>query len=290
MGGDKKLENLITSQYISTNGVRLHCVSAGKGDPIVLLHGFPEHWYSWRHQIPVLAEYGLVLAPDLRGYNTSDKPEGIDKYDIDILVADILGLIEKFGARRATVIGHDWGGALAWWLAIRHPEAVKKLIVMNCPHPGRFRETLRGFDQLSKSWYMFFFQLPWLPERFIRGSDLRASTARMFRGTSVQRSAFTDYDIDKFAEAIGQPGALTAMINYYRAAFRRILRLGPMPPVEAPTLLIWGEQDRFLVRGNTEELDRWVKDITVRYLPDAGHWVQQERPEVVNQMLREFLG
>src|SRR5205814_1655482 len=146
-----------------------------------------------------------------------------------------------------------------------------------------------SFDQLSKSWYMFFFQLPWLPERFMRGSNLRANTERIFRGTSVQPSAFTNEDIDRFAEAMGQPGALTAMINYYRAAFRRAIRLGPLPPVEAPTLLIWGERDRFLVRRNTENMEHWVKNLTVRYVPDAGHWVQQERPEVVNQMLEEFL-
>jgi pimeloyl-ACP methyl ester carboxylesterase len=186
-------------------------------------------------------------------------------------------------------MGHDWGGALAWWLAVRHPELVKKLVVMNCPHPMVFLHNLRGFDQLSKSWYMFFFQLPWLPERFMRGSDLRASAGRIFRGTAAQRSAFSNEDIDKFAQAMGQPGALTGMINYYRAALRRPIWREKIPPVEAPTLLIWGEQDRFLVRRNTENYSRWVKDFTVRYVPDSGHWVQQEQPDVVNRMLEEFL-
>jgi epoxide hydrolase 4 len=282
-------ENKINSQYILTNGIQLHCMSAGEGEPIILLHGFPEHWYSWRHQIPMLAEYGQVFAPDLRGYNLSDKPEGVKNYDIDILVDDVMGIIASTGARQATVMGHDWGGALAWWLAIRHPEAVKKLVVMNCPHPMVFLKNLGRFDQLSKSWYMFFFQLPWLPERFMRRGDMRANAARIFRGTAAQRSAFSDEDLDHLAAAMAQPGALTGMINYYRAAFRRPLWREKIPPIEAPTLLIWGERDRFLVRRNTENYSRWVKDFTVRYIPDAAHWVQQEKPDVVNEMLREFL-
>jgi epoxide hydrolase 4 len=289
MEKNEKLENLITSQYISTNGIRLHCVSAGQGEPIILLHGFPEHWYSWRHQIPMLAQYGQVIAPDMRGYNLSEKPKGVGKYDVDILIEDIVGIIESTGAKKAIVMGHDWGGGIAWWLAIRRPGVVKKLIAMNCPHPMVFLHTLRGLDQLRKSWYMFFFQLPWLPELFVRGRDLRQSAERVFRGTSVQSSAFTDEDIDKFAAAMGQPGALTGMINYYRAAFRRPLWREKIPVIEVPTLLIWGEQDRFLVRRNTENMSQWVKDITVRFVPDSGHWVQQEKPDVVNQMLKEFI-
>src|ERR1051326_3683973 len=204
MKADERLTDLITSGYISTNGIRLHCVSAGQGEPIVLLHGFPEHWYSWRHQIPMLSQYGQVLAPDLRGYNLSDKPQGVKSYDIDILVADILGLIEQQGARRAIIIGHDWGGALAWWLAIYHPQRVNKLVVMNCPHPIAFQETVRSFDQFRRSWYMLFFQLPYLPERFMRGGNLLANVKRIFRGTAARRDAFTDEDIEKLTAAIDQ--------------------------------------------------------------------------------------
>jgi pimeloyl-ACP methyl ester carboxylesterase len=178
---------------------------------------------------------------------------------------------------------------VAWWFTIKYPQLVKKLVVMNCPHPIAFQDVLRGFDQLTKSWYIFFFQLPHLPEWFVRGGNMRDSASKIFRGTAVQRDAFSKDDIDKLAAAMDQPGALTAMINYYRAALRRILKRETAPPIEAPTLIIWGEQDRFLVRRNTENLDRWVKNLTVRYVADSGHWVQQEQPEIVNRMLLEFL-
>ncbi|MEW6730105.1 MAG: alpha/beta hydrolase [Acidobacteriota bacterium] len=288
------MAEIITSQYINTNNIRLHCMIAGEGEPIILLHGFPEHWYSWRHQIPALINNGQVIVPDLRGYNLSDKPVGVQNYDIDILAKDVIGIIEAVGAHQAIVIGHDWGGAIAWWLAIRHPQMVKRLVVMNCPHPIAFQQRIWEFEQFCKSWYMFFFQLPWLPEQFIHLVGVHNITARIFRDSAVEPTAFSNEDIDRLATAIDQPGALTAMINYYRAGFRRcfdraLFKQLASSQIEMPTLIIWGEQDRFLVRGNTEGLQRWVKDLTVKYLPDSGHWVQQEKPEIVNELLKEFL-
>lgn len=283
------LDKRITHHYVKTNGVRLHCVSAGQGDPVILLHGFPEHWYSWRYQIPALASRRRVIVPDLRGYNLSDKPPGVKNYDIDILADDVLGLLEWAESERAVIVGHDWGGAVAWWFAIRHQPAVEKLIVMNCPHPVAFRDTLKGLDQLMRSWYIFFFQLPFLPERFVRGIDLRQSVERIFRGTSVVREQFTDEDIDRFTEAIGQPGALTAMINYYRAVLFRLFQGYDNATIDVPTLVIWGEQDRFLVTRNIENLDPYVKNLTIERIRESGHWVQQEQPEIVNEAMLDFI-
>lgn len=282
-------DELGNSHYITTNGVRLHCVTAGQGELIILLHGFPEHWYSWRHQIPILAKYGQVLAPDLRGYNLSEKPKGVRHYDIDILVRDVIGLLEHYNSKQIYLVGHDWGGAIAWWLAIYYPQYVKKLVVMNCPHPIAFEKVLRGLDQLVKSWYMFFFQLPWLPEKFVHGFNARNSARKIFRDSAGRPEAFSEIELDRLGDALDQPGALTPMINYYRAAFRRLMRFPPAPPVAAPTLLIWGEQDRFLVKRNTQNLEPYVNRLNIEYVPTAGHWVQQEEPDLVNQLLIEFL-
>jgi pimeloyl-ACP methyl ester carboxylesterase len=288
---DKKLAAIIREDYINTNGIRLHCMRAGQGEPIILLHGFPESWHSWREQIPVLAQYGEVIALDMRGYNLSDRPIGVENYDIDILAADIVGVIRACNAERATIISHDWGGGVAWWLTIHHPELVKKLVVMNAPHPFAFQKIIRSFDQLRRSWYMFFFQLPWLPEFYLSFGGIRRSVTKVFRGSAIQPHRFTEEDLDYLVKAWEQPGALTAMINYYRAAMRKVGREKPAGPITLPTMIVWGEQDRFLLRRNAEpeSLSRYVKDLRVEFIPTAGHWVQKEEPEQVNALLEDFL-
>ncbi len=210
----------LTHDDAVVNGVRLHYVESGNGPLVLLLHGFPEFWYSWREQIPALAAAGYhVVAPDMRGYNASEKPHGVDAYRTDELVADVTGLIDHFGEENAHVVGHDWGGAVAWQVGIERPERVDKLAVLNAPHPVRFREVLRTPSQLKRSWYMFFFQLPWLPERFLSARGYE-SIENIFRDSAKNPEAFDEEDVRRYVEAAAQPGALTGSINYYRALFR----------------------------------------------------------------------
>jgi len=274
------------------NGVRLHYVEAGAGPLVVLLHGFPEFWYSWRHQIPALAAAGFrVLAPDQRGYNESDKPAGVDAYRVEALTADVAGLIRHVGEARAAVVGHDWGGVLAWYLPVQYPELVDRLVVLNAPHPLAYLRELRRGGQLLRSWYVLFFQLPGLPERLIRAGDF-AAVRRMLRRQPVRPDAFTEEDVERYRVALARPGALTAALNYYRAAvrgggLRRAAR--KMRPIPVPTLLLWGEQDPALSVRLTEGLEAWVPDLRVERIADASHWVQNDAPERVNQALVNFL-
>ncbi len=278
-------------QSAAVNGVRLHYVEYGCGPLVVLLHGFPEFWYAWRHQIPALAAAGYrVIALDQRGYNLSDKPKGVGHYRLEALLGDVLGIIRHAGEQRAVVVGHDWGGAIAWNFAMRHPEAVEKLIVLNAPHPQRFLEEITGFSQLRKSWYMFLFQLPWLPERLLRAGDY-AGLAHTLRTDTVHPGAFDEADIAHYKQAISQPGALTATVNYYRALFRinPLVYKQAITRIDIPTLLIWGEQDRYLGIRLTEGLEPWVPKLQLERIPDASHWVQAEVPERVNALIVEFL-
>jgi pimeloyl-ACP methyl ester carboxylesterase len=279
-----------THREAIVNGVRLHWVEAGSGPLVVLLHGFPEFWYSWRHQIPALAAAGFrVLAPDLRGYNLSDKPPGVACYRLEALTADVAGLISHAGASSATVVGHDWGGGIAWTLALRRPEVVGKLAVLNAPHPAAFLRELRRPGQLLRSWYMFFFQLPWLPELLLRAGNF-ASLERTLRRDPLRPAVFSEDDIRRYKEALSRPGALTAAVNYYRAAFRQLHRASDAtPPITVPTLLIWGERDHYLGPRLTEGLERWVPGIRIERLPGVSHWIQNDAPERVNELLVEFL-
>jgi len=276
--------------YADLGSVRLHYVEAGDGPLVVLLHGFPDFWYSWRAQIPALAAAGFrVVAPDLRGYNLSSRPPGVAAYDQDLLAADIRDLIHERGAERAFLVGHDWGGAVAWATAMNHPEVVQRLAVLNLPHPRRFLHALRTPRQLLKSWYMFFFQLPWLPERLLPLG--RWQLFRLGFERDARAGAFTAADIDRYVEAWSQPGALTAGINYYRAAFRRSPRASEarLRPVTAPTLVIWGERDRYLGVEMAEPDRADVPDLRgVVRLPEASHWVQHDEPERVSRLLVEF--
>ncbi len=272
---------------IATNGIRLHAVEAGPEDGplLIFLHGFPELWYGWRHQIAPFAEAGFrVLAPDQRGYNTSDKPKGVRAYGRDDLARDVLGLIDEAGREKAYVVGHDWGGAVAWGLGMKHPERIERLAILNCPHPEVMKRHLLGNPrQLKRSWYMFFFQLPRLPER-----ALSRNLAKMLRQTSDR--AFTDEDLDVYREAWAQPGALTTMVNWYRAGLRVRPSPPPSPRVTVPTLLIWGAKDSAL----GEELAQPSIDLCdlgrLARIEEATHWLQHEEPERVNALIGDFFG
>lgn len=278
-------------RYATVNGVRLHYVEYGKGPLILLLHGFPECWYAWRYQLPALAQAGFrVVAPDLRGYNLSEKPRGVHAYRMECFIGDVKGLIQTLGEDRAVVVGHDWGGVIAWQLAISEPQMVKKLIILNAPHPQRYLEALKTPGQLLRSWYVLFFQLPWLPELMIRSFGFAGLRQRLLN-EPVHADAFDEVTVKVYQRALAQPGALTAALNYYRAGFRSLVRgLRPnIQPIEMPTLVIWGEQDRYLGADLLEGLEPWVKDLTVERFADASHWVQAEVPERVNERMLQFL-
>ena len=271
---------------IDVNGVRLHCEVEGEGPLVLLLHGFTETSRAWRKQIPELATRFQVVAPDLRGFGASDKPKGIASYRTSVVANDIVALIHSFGAERAHVVGHDWGGGVAWTLATAHPEAVDRLVVLNCPHPAVMARALRSnWTQIRKSWYIFAFQLPWLPEWSFRRDGAKALKDSLRR--TAKPGTFTDADLDEYARAFSAPGAATAAINYYRAAARSRVTRGK---IKAPTLLIWAEDDFALGIELSRGMDGlFERQPRVEYIPDTSHWVMEERPEVVNRLLLEFL-
>jgi epoxide hydrolase 4 len=281
----------LAHRYADLGDVRLHYVEAGEGPLVLLLHGFPQFWYQWRHQIPALVEAGFrVVAPDMRGYNLSDKPYGVGAYRVELLARDVERLIRTCGKGTAVVVGHDWGALAAWSAAMRHPGRVEKLAILNVPHPARSLDGLLSPMQLLRSSYVFFFQIPWLPEEVIRTGDF-ALLRSVFRSDPVQPEAFTAEDIERYIEAMAQPGALTASLNYYRALLRYQRETRAMlQRVEAPVLVIWGERDRFLSRRLAEPPRLWVPNlIRVKRLPDASHWVAEDRPLEVNTLLLDFL-
>jgi pimeloyl-ACP methyl ester carboxylesterase len=280
----------VSHRRADVNGVRLHIVEAGSGPPVLLLHGFPEFWYSWRHQLPALAVAGYrAVAPDLRGYNESDKPPGVASYRSARLVEDVAALIEELGAGPAAVVGHDWGGVVAWLLAMRRPELVRGLVVLNAPHPATFPAELRRARQLFRSWYMFFFQLPWLPEAALRFRDF-ALLGRTLRRGPARRGAFTEEDIEEYKAAMAKPGALSAATNYYRAAFRfRREEADRLRPVLGPVLVVWGDRDASLNPHVLDGIDAWAPEARVVHVPRASHWVQNDEPELVNRTLIDFL-
>ncbi|HYV22445.1 MAG TPA: alpha/beta hydrolase [Candidatus Bathyarchaeia archaeon] len=271
---------------VSVNGVRLHCVVEGEGPLVLLLHGFPETSHAWRKQLPALAKRFRVVTPDLRGYGRSDKPRGIDAYRTSVLADDIAALIREFGTERAHVVGHDWGGGVAWSLAILRPEVIDRLVVLNCPHPAVMRRVLRSsWTQVRKSWYIFAFQLPWLPEWALSREGAKAVKNALRR--SSKPGTFSEADLDEYARAFSAPGAATAAINYYRAALRSRL---PSAKIKAQTLVIWAEDDFALGIELTRGMDALFETKPrVEYVPDTSHWVMEERPEVVNRLLLEFL-
>jgi pimeloyl-ACP methyl ester carboxylesterase len=278
-------------RYADLGDVRLHYVEAGEGPLVLLLHGFPQFWYEWRHQIPALVEAGFrVVAPDMRGYNLSDKPPGVRAYRVELLARDVERLILACGERMATVVGHDWGAMAAWFAAMRYPGRVGRLAILNVPHPARFVGGLLSPRQLLRSSYVFFFQIPRLPEEVIRAGDF-ALLRSALRRDPVRPEAFTAEDIERYVEAMGRPGALTATLNYYRALLRNPREMWALlERIEAPVLVIWGERDRFLSRRLAEPPLRWVPNLLrVERLPDASHWVAEDRPREVNALLLDFL-
>ena len=260
------------------------------GPLVVLLHGFPENWYTWRKQIKPLVDAGYrVVVPDQRGYNLSDKPQGIHSYRLEALSADVVELIRSFEREKAIVVGHDWGGVVAWHLAMHHPEVVEKLIVLNAPHPAAYLREIRDNPaQQRKSWYVGFFQLPIVPEEML-GHDPIESARFFFRQGAINQEAFSSFDIHVMATAIAQPDALTSMLNWYRAVVRDRSTLENVRPISAPTLLIWAEDDAALGRSLTYGLEPWISSLKIHYIPHCGHWVQNEAPEEVNAELLAFL-
>jgi pimeloyl-ACP methyl ester carboxylesterase len=274
-------------EYIASNSIKLHYVTQGEGPLMLMLHGFPEFWYSWRHQIPEFAKDYKVVALDLRGYNESDKPQQQSAYVMSEFVKDIEGVIKGLGYDRCILVGHDWGGMIAWYFAYAHPEMVERLIVLNIPHPAKFAEGLRTPQQLLRSSYIFFFQLPVLPELVIQSSDYQAIESAL-KGMAVDKSAITPADIEAYKNAASRRGALTAMLNYYR----NLLSNRPQRDwsiLQVPTLMIWGEKDTALGKELTYGTQEYVRDFQLRYIPNASHWVQQEQPALVNEHIREFL-
>jgi pimeloyl-ACP methyl ester carboxylesterase len=270
--------------HAEVGDVNLHYVEAGDGTLVVLLHGFPEFWYGWRLQIAPLAAAGFrVVAPDLRGYNLSSKPDGVKPYSAANLAEDVRGLIQERGAESAFVAGHDWGGTAAWTVAMNHPEVVERLVILDASHPRKLNEGLRHPSQLRRSWYFFYFQLPELPEHHVRANDWE-----FFKDfLRDAQPPYTPEEIQRYIQAWSQPGAETAMINYYRNAVRH--GSGEIKIVEAPTLVIWGGSDRFLGPTLAEPHKEDVPNLDrVERLADASHWVHHDEAEKVNQLMVDF--
>ncbi len=279
-------ETRMTVQHreVEVGEVRLHVAIQGEGPPVLLLHGFPEFWITWRELMQSLADAGYcAIAPDMRGYNLSDKPKGIESYSWTHLVRDMRGLILALGHTRVQLIGHDWGGMVAWSLASRHPELVERLVIMNAGHPRLLARKLRKPDQMKKSWYVFFFQLPVLPELYVKR---RAFTVGWLRDWAMDPASFPDELIDEYHAALLRPRAARSTINYYRASFRNDAIASRVP---TKTLVIWGDRDKALDVGLLDGLERYVPDLEVVHLPDAGHWVMADQPDEVKRLVLDFI-
>ena len=285
------LWDLVQHRYAALGDVRLHYVEAGEGPLVVLLHGFPQFWYMWRFQIPALAEAGFrVVAPDMRGYNLSERPPRVSDYRVELLARDVGRLIQACGGESAAVVGHDWGAISAWFTAMLYPERVAKLVILNVPHPARFMRRLWTPKQLRKSWYAFALQIPGRPGRRIEREVFSRFLLDIRRDPS-RPGAFTEEDAERYRGAMARPDALSAACNYYRALFRRnparvraLLR-----KIEASTLVIWGERDRYLSTELAEADRSWVPNLRVERLPEASHWVAEDRPDEVNALLLDLL-
>ena len=286
------LSGSLERHWVDRGEVRLHVRASGPKDGplVVLLHGFPEFWYGWRHQIPALAEAGYrVVVPDQRGYNRSDAPRAVAAYDLDVLVDDVCAVIDATGRARASVVGHDWGAMVAWHLAHAHPERLRRLAVLNVPHPHVFRETLRASPkQLLRSTYALFFQIPALPEWLLGRNDGQGLAALL--RWSGRTDTFSDADLDCYRRAWRRPGRLRGMLHWYRAAARRALRSSPpSTPIDVPTLVVWGAQDVALSRRMAAPSAAMSSRGRSQVLEGATHWVQHDAPTAVNRLLRDHL-
>jgi pimeloyl-ACP methyl ester carboxylesterase len=281
-------------EFVQAGRLRFEVATAGDAESkklALLLHGFPECAFSWRHQMHFLAERGYrVWAPNQRGYGNSPMPRGVNSYRVEELVGDVAHLIDAAGAESVHLAGHDWGAFVAWEFAMRRPRPIERLAIFNVPHPAIFREQIRHNKvQRRRSRYVAFFQLPWLPEFMLRRKR-GALLDEAFRGMAVDKSRFPDEVLAVYRANALRPGGATAMINWYRAAGRSFREMSePAPPIEVPTLMVWGEEDGALGKELTFGTDRYVKDLTLRYLPRVSHWVQQEAPERVNEIWGAWL-
>lgn len=286
-------------EFIETNGIRLHCAIQGEGPAMIFLHGFPEFWYCWRHQIPVFAERFRVVAPDMRGYNTSDKPEGVEQYRMSVLVSDIRGLIEALGEKKVFLVAHDWGGAVAWAFAEKYPDMLHRLVILNAPHHHVFARELNGNPlQRKASEYMLLLRSSRAEEVLSREGYAWLREA-VFKGCKSP-SSYTEGDRAAYIEAWSRPGALTGSVNYYRAAggLKTLNEQGlegggtgkTKRLIKVPTLVIWGEEDVALTLGLLDGLDDYVSDLKVIRIPGATHWVQNDVPDLVNRYVWEFVG
>jgi len=279
---------------VPANGINFEVATMGSGDRLALcLHGFPEHAYSWRHQMPLLARLGYrVWAPNLRGYGNTDSPREVSAYKISTLVEDVACLIRAANPRETFLLGHDWGGLLAWLLAMEQPQLIDRLAIMNVPHPTCFVRELRRPGQLARSWYFLFVQLPWLAEFLLSRGNGRAA-AHIIRRTSRNPARFPNDALEVSRANAARPGGLTAMLNWYRAAFRggEIRRYSShnTPVIRVPTLFLWGDADVALGLRTAHGTEQYVSDLTMRLLAGVSHWIQQEAPEAVNAMLEAWL-
>jgi epoxide hydrolase 4 len=279
---------------VAANGISFEVAAMGQGDRLALcLHGFPEHAYSWRHQMPLLASLGYrVWAPNLRGYGATDSPSEVTAYKTRTLVEDVIALIKASGAKEVLLMAHDWGGALAWSVALIAPELIQRLVILNLPHPACFARELRRPVQLAKSWYIFFFQIPGLPEFLLGLGDGRV-IANTIRRTSRNPARFPDEAIEVYRQNAARPGGLTAMINWYRAALRYgglgRMRKATIPTIKIPTLFLWGDADVALSIRTTRGTEKYVSDLTFRVFYGVSHWIQQEAPDAVNGMIEAWL-
>jgi pimeloyl-ACP methyl ester carboxylesterase len=254
---------------------------------VILLHGFPEFWFGWRHQIGPLSAAGYrVIVPDQRGYNLSDKPLGVENYDVDRLADDVVALAAQYTNQPVDLIGHDWGAVAAWWTATRYPERLRKLAVLNCPHPAIWRNAMDNDPvQRRASWYVRAFQIPWLPEALLRAGNFRSALEALRQS----KAALSDQDAERYREAWRQPGALTAMINWYRAILRHKFDVIAPASLKVPVQIIWGKQDPYALPALAEASKALCAEVQLTYLPDATHWVAHDEPERVNAILLDFL-
>ena len=291
---------MIEHNYAYVNGIRLHYATAGNGQLILFAHGFPEFWHAWKNQLLEFGRDYQAVAPDMRGYNLSEKPAEVDQYQVKFLCEDLRALAEWLGHQRFILVGHDWGGAVAWAFALHYPRYLEKLVVINAPHPAVFERELRNNPAQQKaSEYMLMFRSPEAEQ--ILSANRYEFFYQGVLSEGVKAGYFSEEDRKAYLEAWSQPGALTGGLNYYRAA-----HIGPASTagdsvkgnfassiseltVKVPTLVIWGEKDPYLLTGNLEGLEEFVSDLTIKRIPDATHWVVHEKPALVNDLIREFL-
>jgi epoxide hydrolase 4 len=279
-------------QFVQTNQINLHCVTQGTGELVLLLHGFPEFWYSWRFQIPALARHFKVVVPDLRGYNDSDKPA--NGYDLDTLTQDVLGLIRNLGFTKAHIVGHGWGGMIGWNLAQNFPESIQSLALLSAPHPGSLTQMLfSNMDQLRQHWHFLAFQVPGLPEWMLQ-QNLSNFLQEWFQRQAIRKAAFSSETLRVYQTALSKTGALSSALNYYRnwlSPQTWLSRLSdPQGPIQVPTLVLWGKEDRVLSPALTKGFERLIANpFRLKLIPECGHWIQQEVPQLVNLELLSFL-